>query len=275
MLHKIRVGDDGFDAGNGQRGRRIQFDDARVRNGAAQHFRVKHPRHPHIPHVLNPPGNLVRPIHVLDFGIANVFWILDFGFWRLAFPIRNSLIRRFADSPFCRQFDRVHNLLVAGAAAEVGGDGAADFVAGGVGVGAQQGFGSEDHSGRAVAALHRAAFQERLLQVAEAAVGGVDAFDGGDGASGNLRRRRAARFRQFAVHQHRTRAARARIAAALRPRQAERRAQQIDQQHLTIYIREHYRFTVKCERKFHNAPPLENALNGSNGFNGKISVEFR
>ncbi len=73
VLHKIRVSDDGLDAGNGQRWTDIQFNDARVRNGAAQHLRVQHPRHAHIPHILDPPRNLVRSIYILKSGITYIF----------------------------------------------------------------------------------------------------------------------------------------------------------------------------------------------------------
>ena len=74
------------------------------------------------------------------------------------------------------QQNRVLNLLVAGAAADIVAQGELDLIPGGIGVGVDEALGAHDHAGGAEAALHRAAVGEGvgvhiLLPVGEALAG--------------------------------------------------------------------------------------------------------
>ena len=126
------------------------------------------------------------------------------------------------------QLDGIEDLGVAGAAAEVAGEGLAHLVAGGRRIVGQQGLGGEEDARRAVAALGRAQLREGLLQrVQLAAIGhplhrldlAALALDG-QGQAGQ---------HGLAVHQHRAGAALPQLAAVLGAREVEVLAQHLEE----------------------------------------------
>src|SRR6266403_5273883 len=75
--------------------------------------------------------------------------------------------------------DRVENLLVAGAAAQVSGQAIADLLIGWIGKSLQELARRQDHSWRADSALRAARFRERLLHRVQLSIFG-QAFHGHD-----------------------------------------------------------------------------------------------
>ena len=126
------------------------------------------------------------------------------------------------------QFDRVENLLVAGAAADVAAEALLDLLAVRERIGAQRRGGGHHHAGDAVAALAGARLVERLLQHGELARL-AQAFDGLDRRALGLRDRDQAGFQQHAVDEHRAGAAFAGAAAFLGAGVAEIVAQEVEQ----------------------------------------------
>src|SRR5690349_16904326 len=79
----------------------------------------------------------------------------------------------------CRGFDRVDDVLVAGATAEIAFEAVPDFLFSRVRIPFEQLSRGHDHAGRAEAALQAVLIPERLLDRMQVAVGG-QAFDGGE-----------------------------------------------------------------------------------------------
>ena len=126
--------------------------------------------------------------------------------------------------------DRLHDVLVAGAAAQVAGDHVAGLVVGGRGVVAQPGGDRGQEAGRAEAALQPVALEERLLHRAERAVRLGEPLDGGDLASVGRDREHQAGAHRPAVDQHRAGAAHAVLAADVGAGEAEVVAQRVGEQ---------------------------------------------
>src|SRR5487761_2728963 len=125
--------------------------------------------------------------------------------------------------------DRLHDVHVAGAAAEVAGDAVADLVLGRVGVLLQEPGGLHDHPRGAEAALEPVLVQDRL----RGRVGGPalpHPLDRGDLAAVRLDGKHRAALRAATVHRDGAGAARGAVATDVRPGQPEVLAQHVDKQ---------------------------------------------
>jgi len=136
--------------------------------------------------------------------------------------LRASLARGF--------LDRVDDVLIAGAAAEIAIERVADFLLGGVGVAFEELAGSHDHAGGAEAALEAVLVPESLLDGVEVAIGG-EAFDGDDVAAVGLDREHGAAFDDFAVKGDGACAADGRLAADVGAGEAGDFAKVVDEEH--------------------------------------------
>ena len=125
--------------------------------------------------------------------------------------------------------DRLDDLRIAGAAADVGGNGFDDVLARRRGIVGQQRMGGEDHRRRAIAALHAVGLAECVLNGRELARPGRQALDGGDGVSVGLHREHQAGAHRRAVDQHGAGAADAVLAAGMRAGQQQLVAQAVEQ----------------------------------------------
>src|SRR2546425_7031910 len=170
-------------------------------------------------------ANRVAPV---TFATASTF--------RSAFPMTLCLaIQRF---PFRLGFFTLHprrrelygfvDLDVAGAAAEVAGERLFDLVAGRPGVGGEQGFGSKQKRGRAVAALRGPQVGERLLQRMELPAL-RHRFDGAHGMAGACQAQHQARQHRHSIEQHGARAALTQLTAVLRSGESQILAQHLEQ----------------------------------------------
>ena len=149
----VGVREHGVHAGKRERRGEVDREDSRVRVRAAQRVSPEHPRCRQVARVRELAGRLRRAVDALDA-------LADAADAELA-PARDAHGPR---SPARRrQPDRVEDLLVAGAAAEVPGERLADLVLARVGRALEQRGGRDDQPGRAEAALHRARVDERLL----------------------------------------------------------------------------------------------------------------
>src|SRR5581483_9888296 len=130
--------------------------------------------------------------------------------------------------------DRLQDPPVAGAAAQVAGQGVLELllVRRQLAVLEQRADG-EQHPGRAEAALERGMAGEGVLEPRELRSLG-EALDRRHLAAGGVDREVAARADRQAVDQHRARAADLDVAGALRPGQAERVAEEVEQQLLRL-----------------------------------------
>src|SRR5512145_19892 len=133
----------------------------------------------------------------------------------------------------CSCLHRLDDLDVAGAAAQVAGEGRADRGLVGRWVAAQQRFGRHDHARRAEAALRAELLVESTLQRAQRAFP-VLRFDGLDRAAFAACGEREAGKPRLAVDQHRARAAFATVAAALRARQTAALAQVVEEKQVVL-----------------------------------------
>ena len=125
-----------------------------------------------------------------------------------------------------RQPDRVEDLRVAGAAAEVAGELLADLVVPRARHALEQRRGRDDEARRAEAALHRPRLDERLLDAVQPVLA-AQPLDRRHLVAVRLRRQDEARAHELAVEQHRARAALALLARVLRAGQPERVAQRV------------------------------------------------
>src|ERR671930_2012899 len=140
-------------------------------------------------------------------------------------------------SPHRRRVDGLDDVLVAGAAAEVALEPAPDLLVGQpVAVRAEELDAGHDHPRRAEAALERMALPEGLLQRMQLAVVG-ETLDRRDLAAVGLDCEHGARLHGAAVEMDRAGAADRRVAADLRPGQAEVVAQEVDEQRPRLDLR--------------------------------------
>ena len=112
--------------------------------------------------------------------------------------------------------DRLDDLRIAGAAADVAGDRLDDLLARRRGFFDEQRVRGEDHRRRAIAALHAVGFAERILHGRQLARPRRQPLDGGDGIAVGLHREHQAGAHRRAVDQHRAGAADAVLAAGMR-----------------------------------------------------------
>src|SRR5581483_1374155 len=136
-----------------------------------------------------------------------------------ACPImRNSLIQALSlrDS-LCRERDGIHDLRIAGAAADVPRNRRANFLARRRGIVLEQNLGGQNHCRRAVTALRRARFGKGNLQRVRFAVLG-DALDRRQRVPLRLNRQRQTGKHRDTVHQHRTGGTFAELTAVFRAR---------------------------------------------------------
>ena len=126
--------------------------------------------------------------------------------------------------------DRVEDLLVAGAAAEVAGERLADLVvASGSGCASSRSAVGDDEPGRAEAALHGAGVDERLLHRVQRAVAAPSPSTVTTSCPSACAARTRHEQTSVAVEEHRARAALALLAGVLRAGQAEPLAQREEQ----------------------------------------------
>src|SRR5437870_4039285 len=125
--------------------------------------------------------------------------------------------------------DGLDDVLVAGAAAEIALERAANLLLARRRVLVQQAHRREHHPGRAVAALQRVLLVERLLHRVELAVRG-ETLDRRDLRAVRLDSEHGARLDRLAVEQHRAGAARRGVAAHIRARQPQAVAEDVDEE---------------------------------------------
>src|SRR5947208_5410579 len=128
-----------------------------------------------------------------------------------------------------RGLDRGHDVLIAGAAAEIAFDGVSDLGLARLGIPGEQVHGGHDQAGSAEAALQPVLVPERLLQRMQPAVL-AQPLDGPDLLALRLYGEDGAALDRVAVDQHGTRAALARVAADVRAREVELVAQHVREQ---------------------------------------------
>ncbi len=210
----VVVRDDRLHAGHGQRLRRVDPDDARVRMRASQDARVEHAGQLDVAAV----GRLAcRPLDRVDAmrGVAER---------REGADGRGRHRRGRARGGTAGGDDRVDVVVVAGAAADVAGHRGPCLFGSGVRRGVQERLCAHQLTRRAVATLRRIVGDEfpleRIVQ---------QAFNGLNGAAIGPQRQLAARIDRFAVEQDRARAALAAVAANLGARQLEMVAQRLDE----------------------------------------------
>lgn len=134
---------------------------------------------------------------------------------------------------FGRVLNRVDDMRVAGATAEVAFQTMDDFFSGGARVCLQEMHSGHDHSRRAVAALQRMAFPKSLLHGVQFAIAG-QALDRGHFGTIGLNREERAGLDCFAVEKDRAGAANARFTTHMSPSQAAVIPQEMDQQRSRI-----------------------------------------
>src|SRR5688572_19875547 len=141
---------------------------------------------------------------------------------------RRALPRTFIAHPFCRLLDRLEDLLVAGAAAEISGDRLLDALARWIRLVLEERLGGHQDTRGAVAALGGAEVGEGALQRMERRPV-RQALDGFDRLALALEGQHQAGKPRLAVDQHRARAALAELAAVLGAGQIEVLAQDFQQ----------------------------------------------
>src|SRR3954449_10885042 len=131
---------------------------------------------------------------------------------------------------------RAHDVVVAGAAAEVALEPVADLLLARVRVALQEVGGRHDHARRAVAALERVVFPERLLERVQGSVGARHALDRLDLAAVGLDGEDGAALHGLAVEVDRARAAVRRVAAHMGAGEAETVANQVNEQQTRLDV---------------------------------------
>ena len=125
--------------------------------------------------------------------------------------------------------NRLHNVLVTGAAAEIAGDAVPDLLLRRVRVLLEEAVGAGDHPGRAEAALQAMMLAKGVLQRMQRAVRLRHALDRKDFGAVRLHGKHRARLHRLAVEIDRAGAAMGRLAADVRAGQLELFAQEMDQ----------------------------------------------
>src|SRR5258708_22189153 len=150
--------------------------------------------------------------------------------------LRRERSFRFLRLALGGELHRLDDLLVAGAAAQISSDRVADLRLGRVRIRVQQSLRSDEHAGRAVAALQAVRLAEAVLQHAHRAVGLREALDGGDAVAVRLHRVHEAGAYWLAVEHHRARAANAVLAADVRAGEPELLPQPVDERKPRLHL---------------------------------------
>ena len=154
-----------------------------------------------------------------------------------------------------RQLDRIENLLIAGAAADIAAEPLLDLLAVGKRIGAKRRGRRHHHAGNAIAALAGAGLVESLLQHAQFA-GMSERLDRLDRRALRLGHRQQARFHQHAIDEDRTRAALAGAAAFLVAGEIEIVADEIEQALMRLgAARDFAAVDRRLELKVRHKPP--------------------
>src|SRR5690349_8219853 len=140
--------------------------------------------------------------------------------------------------PGLAELDRLDDVVVARAAADVAVERFADLRLARLRVVLQQVDGRHHHAGGAEAALQAVALAERGLHRVQLAVGG-EALDGRDLGALHLQREHRARLHRAAVHVHRARAALRGVAADVRAGEPELLADELHEQRARIHAAGH------------------------------------
>ena len=138
--------------------------------------------------------------------------------------------------PFCGIERRGDDPLIAGAAAQIAGDGDPHLLLGGIGIVAQELDQRGEHPRRAEPALQPMMLVKRLLQRVQLLLRGRDALDGQNLVPVCLNRQHQARARRAAVEQDRAGSAHAVLAAEMGAGQAELVAHEIGQRPAHLYL---------------------------------------
>src|ERR1041384_918855 len=148
--------------------------------------------------------------------------------------------------------DRLDDVHVARATADVAADGPPDLVLGGIRVALEQRVRDEHHARRAEPTLQAVLLVEARLDGRQASPA-CEAFDGGDGAPARLHCQLGAGLDRLAVDEHRAGAAARGVAPDVRAGEAQVGAQEVDQQHARLDVTRALG-TVDGERDFHLRP---------------------
>ena len=172
---------------------------------------------------------------------------------------RRGARRRFLA---CRSpLDRANDRRVSGAAADLPGDGLPDLGFGRIGVSVEQRPGRHHHAGGAEAALQAVALHEALLHRVEFGAL-LEAFHGAHVAPTRHRGEHGAGLHRLLIHPHDAGSAVARIAAPVRPGEAELIAQEMHQQQATLDFAGD-RFAVDRHGNLHGQRPSGGAGAGA------------
>src|SRR4029079_5453394 len=170
------------------------------------------------------------------------------------------------------ELDRVDDLRVARAAAQVAGDGLADGAVGRLGPAGEERLGGHQHPRRADPALGTACDQERVLQVGQPATGAGETLDGAHDRAVDLAHRDQAAHDGLTVDQHGAGAALALAATLLGPGEAEVLAQDVEQ---ASHARHRHlrRLAVDDQAERHAAGAFDTAdTPGAQGFSVPVSA---
>ncbi len=214
-------GQDCLDARHPARALRVDAHDLGVGVGAPQHPGMQHPLDREVRRVEGAARGLVQRVRAPVPGSLR-------GQRRTTVLRSRGPPARRALLPVGDPLDRVHDALVARAAAEVAAEPANDLAPAGPGVALEQRRRGHDHPGGAEPALDGVGRGKRLLQGVRT-LGAPEPLDRQDVASGRLARGRPARADRLPVDHDDAGPARAVIAAFLGPDEAKAVAQQVQQ----------------------------------------------
>ena len=148
--------------------------------------------------------------------------------------------------------DRVDDVGIAGASAEVAFDRVRDFRARRFGIVLQELNASHNHPRRAVAALEAVALPEALLHGVQLAIA-RQAFNRGDFGAVGLHGEHGAGLGRFAIEQDGAGAADTGFATDMRPRQAAEVAEKMDEEHSRLdFMLMRSSVDANVERSFHS-----------------------
>ena len=220
LARHVGAGDDALDALHRFGFAGIDRLDDRVRMRRAQHLQMQHVRHRHVAGIFQRAGHLAGRIEAANIG-ADIFAVRHFIFGE-------RRRRQAAVLHVARQLDRVEDLLIAGAAADIAAEPLLDLLAIGERIDAQRRGRRHHHAGNAIAALAGTGLVEGLLQQRQIALP-REPFDGLDLRPLRLADRHQAGLHQHAVDEHRAGAAFAGAAAVLGAGEMHVVAQEIEQ----------------------------------------------
>ncbi len=135
-----------------------------------------------------------------------------------------------------RILDRLDDVHIAGAAAQVSGNAVTDFLLAGIGIFHQQARGAQDHARRAIAALQPMHQPKTFLDGGKRPVGVGDPFDGGDMGAIGLDREAHAALDRHVVHVDGAGAAMAGVAADMGSGEIELLAKEMNEQEARLDV---------------------------------------